>query len=86
MRDIVIETADFVDGENKKWELWYFINEHDGGAYGIKIERKSEEERLAEYTLGLSHSYEEVEGWVKMMAARGVTPLALHDVADELVG
>jgi len=74
----------FTDELGSNWDLSYYIqteNSEDQTFYGIKIERTSSEE-----TKGITKSYEQAEKWARAMAAGALSPLALHDYIDDLVG
>ena len=91
-KEIYIRDAFMVDDSGEVWKLHYFVRALEGEttAYGIKIEMLSKTlsgGRLEwETAQGLTHSYEEAEGWAKVLAAGKVTPTALHEVVHDLQG
>ena len=92
MKTIKVGMSIITDIESNKCELGYYIlafgNETDPNTYGIMIKCRlcNSDREMLETTCDLTSSYDEAEGWVRMMAAREVGPVSLHEIVDELVG
>ena len=85
-----LESMRLTDDGGVVWELEYYVQIFDDEVgntfYGIRIEKVGAEKSISEETCGLTHSYEEVEYWIRKLAAGTVTPSSLHDIVDDLVG
>ena len=86
VKDLRVEVRAITDETGAVGELRYYVRIFNM-AYGIKIELcTSEGIVFSEETCELTYSYDDAEGWVKKLASGRVTPMSLHDMADEFVG
>ncbi|MCL2421753.1 MAG: DUF6514 family protein [Defluviitaleaceae bacterium] len=89
-KGILISEAKLKDENSNIYKMGYYVLpfglDGDQAAYGIRIEKTDVKGNTsAEETGGLTHSYDEAEGWVRRLAAGEVTPFTLHDVVDDLM-